>query len=138
MKILLIIGFSVGLILNLGVVFGGVVSSDKPRERIMEKRLVQSKDPSYRAVELVKNDPTLIDPTTGKRRSVENRMLDAKSAYYPKMTWRYEARQIDKDMYTVTQHVDNGKGETFTRIWTVNISANRVAPENSAARKLYY
>jgi hypothetical protein len=105
-----------------------------------EERAVadQSKDLSYKAVELVKNDPTLLDPATGKMRSVEKRMLDTRESFFGNMTWRYEAQRIEEIKYKVTQYVDNGRGESFIRTWIVNISTNEVSPENPAAKKLYY
>lgn len=88
----------------------------------------QSKDPPYKAIELVKNDPTLLDPATEKMRSVEKRMMDARESFFANMTWRYEALPIENSKYRVTQYVDNGRGESFIRTWIVNISTNKGCP----------
>lgn len=96
------------------------------------------RDMRSEAIELVKNDPTLIDPVTGRRRSVEKRMLDAKETYYPNMTWRYNAQPIEEDRCRVEQYFDNGRGDTFTRTWRVNVTTKQVTPENEPAKRLYY
>ena len=114
-----------------------VTSIGKSSPKMMESS-GESKNPTYKAVELVKNHPTLPAPDTGKMRSVEKRMIDARKSFVPDMTWRYEATMIEKDKYRVTQYVDNGKGESFIRAWIVNIFTNEISPENPAARKLYY
>jgi hypothetical protein len=54
------------------------------------------------------------------------------------MTWRYESKTIGRDQYRVTQYVENGIGESFIRTWIVDVSSNKVSPENMAAKKLYY
>ena len=105
-------------------------------KQIKENTVVNNQ--SLQAVELVKNHPTLLDPVSGKMRSVEKRMIDARQTFSPNMTWNYEARLIGKGRYRVTQYADNGRGELHVRIWIVDLSTNEVKPENDAAKKLYY
>jgi len=83
-----------------------------------------------KAIELVKNDFALSS-------SVEYRMIRAKREFYPDLTWFYSAKQIGPSKFKVEQLVDNGKGESFTREWEVNISTKEVTPSNLAAMNLY-
>ena len=97
----------------------------------------ESKDGPYKAIELVKNDPTLLDSGTGKILSVEKRMMDVRESDSANVTWRYETLPTEKSKYRVTRYVDNGRGESFIRSWIVNVSTNEVSPENPTAKKLY-
>jgi hypothetical protein len=103
-----------------------------------ERVSIQPVSSAIKATELVKNHPTLPGPETGKFRSVEKRMIDAKQSFFLNMTWRYESKTIGRDQYRVTQYVENGIGESFIRTWIVDVSSNKVSPENMAAKKLYY
>ena len=113
-------------------------SENPPTVNSKEKGSRQYVDATFKAVDLVKNHPTLPEPDTGKMRSVEKRMIDARKSFFPKMTWRYEATAIGKDTYRVSQYVDNGREESFIRTWIVNISTNEITPENLTAKELYY
>jgi hypothetical protein len=102
-----------------------------------KKTLSQSKARASEAMELVKNHTTLIDPATGKKRSVEMRMIEQKSKSFPNLKWRYEAKEIGKDKYRVTQSSGEGAGPPLVRTWIVDLSTTDVNPENLAAKEMY-
>jgi hypothetical protein len=90
-----------------------------------------------KAVELVKNHPTLADPVTGEKRSVEERMRDEKGTSFPRTKWKYEAKEIGKNQIRVTQYVEERSAPPFTRTWIVDPSTAQVKPENLAAKGMY-
>jgi len=102
-----------------------------------KKSLKQSKARASAAIELVKNHTTLTDPATGKKRSVEMRMIEQKTRSFPNLKWRYEAKQIGKDKYRVTQSSGEGAGPPLVRTWIVDLSTTDVNPENLAAKEMY-
>lgn len=114
-----------------------ITSESKSSKTVSGKSVAQSAPMSSKAIVLVKNHPTLRDPVSGKFRSVERRMIDAKQSFFPKMTWRYEAEQIRPSEFRVKQHVYDGKEFIGTREWEVDISTKKVTPSNLAAQNLY-
>jgi len=102
-----------------------------------KKSLRQSKARAPEAIELVKNHTTLTDPTTGKKRSVEMRMIEEKTRSFPNLKWKYEAKEIGKDKYRVTQSSGEGAGPPLVRTWIVDLSTTEVNPENLAAKEMY-
>jgi hypothetical protein len=102
-----------------------------------KKSLSQSKARASQAVELVRNHVTLTDPTTGKKRSVETRMIEEKMRSFPNLKWRYEAKEIGKNKYRVTQYSGEGAGPPLIRTWIVDLSTNDINPENLAAKEMY-
>jgi hypothetical protein len=102
-----------------------------------KKSLSQSKALVSEAVEWVKNHPTLTDSATGKKRSVEMRMIEEKERSFPNLKWRYEAKEIGRNKYRVTQYGSEGGGPPLIRTWIVDLSTNEVSPENLAAKEMY-
>jgi hypothetical protein len=102
-----------------------------------KKTLSQSKARASQAMELVKNHITLTDPATGKKRSVEMRMIEQKTRSFPNLKWRYEAKEIGKNKYRVTQSSGEGAGPPLVRTWIVDLSTTEVNPENLAAKEMY-
>jgi hypothetical protein len=102
-----------------------------------KKSVSQSKDLASQAVELVKNHPTLTDSATGRTRSVELRMIEEKERSFPNLKWRYEAKEIGRNRYRVTQNVREGAGPPLIRTWLVDLSTNEINPENLAAKEMY-
>jgi len=102
-----------------------------------KKSLSQSKALASQAVEWVKNDPTLADPVTGRKRSVEMRMVEEKEKSFPNLKWRYEAKETGKNKYRVTQYRREGGSPPLIRTWIVDLSTNEVIPENLAAKEMY-
>ena len=102
-----------------------------------KKTLSQSKAGASQAMELVKNHITLTDPATGKKRSVEMRMIEQKTRSFPNLKWRYEAKEIGKNKYRVTQSSGEGAGPPLVRTWIVDLSTTEVNPENLAAKEMY-
>jgi len=107
------------------------------KEGPSKKTLSQSKARVSEAIDLVKNDATLIDPATGKKKSVEMRMIEQKTRSFPNLKWRYEAKQIGKNKYRVTQSSGEGAGPPLVRTWIVDLSTTEVKPENLAAKEMY-
>jgi hypothetical protein len=97
----------------------------------------RSRGQSIDAVELVKNHPTLTDPVTGKKRSVEKRMVELRAKTLPNLRWNYEAKRIGKNRYRVTQYSGEKGKYTLIRTWIVDLSINEVTPDNKAAKELY-
>jgi len=102
-----------------------------------KKSLSQSKALASQSVEWVKNHPTLADPVTGKKRSVEMRMREEKEKSFPNLKWRYEAKEIGRNKCRVTQYGSEGGGPPLIRTWIVDLSTNEVIPENLAAKEMY-
>ncbi len=102
-----------------------------------KRSLSRSKALASQAVELVKNHPTLPDSATGRKRSVEMRMIDEKERAFPNLKWRYEAKGIGRNKYRVTQYGSEGGGPPLVRTWIVDLSTNEAAPENLAAKEMY-
>jgi hypothetical protein len=102
-----------------------------------KKGLSQIRALAFQAVELVKNHPTLTDSATGKKRSVEMRMVEEKERSFPNLKWKYEAKGIGGNRYRVTQNVREGAGPPLIRTWIVDLSTNEVQPENLAAKEMY-
>ena len=101
-----------------------------------KKSVSQSKTLASQAVELVKNHPTLTDSATGKKRSVEMRVIEEKERSFPNLKWRYEAKEIGRNRYRVTQQVREGAGPPLIRTWIVDLSTSEVNPENLAAKEM--
>jgi len=109
-----------------------------PKKASPNKRsLSQSRAGASRAVEVVRNHATLTDPATGKKRSVEMRMIEEKARSFPNLKWRYEANEIGKNTYRVTQYSGEGAGPPLIRTWIVDLSTTEVYPENLAAKQMY-
>ena len=102
-----------------------------------KKGLSQSKALAAHAVELVKNHPTLTESATGGKRSVEVRMIEEKARSFPNLRWRYEAKEIGRNKYRVTQYGSEGGGPPLIRTWIVDLSTDDVSPENLAAKEMY-
>jgi hypothetical protein len=102
-----------------------------------KKSLSQSKALASEAVEWVKNHPTLTDSATGKKRSVEMRMIEEKERSFPNLKWRYDAKEIGRNKYRVTQYGSEGGSPPLIRTWIVDLSTNEVSPENLAAKEMY-
>jgi hypothetical protein len=102
-----------------------------------KKSVSQSKGLASQAIELVKNHPTLTDSATGRTRSVELRMIEEKERSFPNLKWRYEAKEIGRNRYRVTQNVKEGAGPPLIRTWLVDLLTNEIYPENLAAKEMY-
>ena len=102
-----------------------------------KKGLGQSRALASQAMELVKNHPTLTDSATGRKRSVEMRMIEEKERSFPNLKWRYEAKEIGRNRYRVTQYAREGGGPPLIRTWIVDLSTDEVNPENLAAKEMY-
>jgi len=102
-----------------------------------KKSLGQSRALASQAMELVKNHPTLTDSATGRKRSVEMRMIEEKERSFPNLKWRYEAKEIGRNKYRVTQYGSEGGGPPLIRTWIVDLSTNEVNPESLAAKEMY-
>jgi hypothetical protein len=102
-----------------------------------KKSSSRSKGRASEAIELVKNHTTLTDTATGKKRSVEMRMIEQKTQSFPNLKWRYGAKAIGKNKYRVTQSSGEGAGPPLVRTWIVDLSTTRVNPENLAAKEMY-
>lgn len=109
-----------------------------PKKAVAQKKSqARSRAQSFDAIELVKTHPTLTDPATGKKRSVERRMVELRAKTLPDLRWNYEARQIGKKKYRVTQYSGEKGKYTLNRTWIVDLSINEVTPENKAAKEMY-
>ncbi len=102
-----------------------------------EKRGGSPKGAAHQAVSLVKNHLIKLDPMTGKSVTVESRMAEAKAKSFPRLTWRYEAREIGNHRYRVIQYSEGEEKSTLLRTWMVDLSTLGVHPENRAAQDLY-
>ncbi len=122
--------------LEIRIKEGSLISAPKKASRA-KKGSSPSKARASQAVELVKHHATLTDPATGRMRSVEMRMVEEKARSFPNLTWRYEAKEIGKNTYRVTQYSREGAGPPLTRTWIVDFSTTEVNPENLAAKELY-
>jgi hypothetical protein len=114
---------------------GGLLSlaeKTSPSRRSLSRSKLASQ-----AVELIKNHPTLPDPATGTKRSVEMRMVQEKARAFPNLKWRYEAKGIGRNKYRVTQYGSEGGGPPLIRTWIVDLSTDEVVPENLAAKEMY-
>jgi hypothetical protein len=107
------------------------------QEAPKKKNLRQQKILASEAIKLVKDHITLTDPATGKKKSVEMRMIEQKTKSFPNLKWKYEAKQIGKDKYRVTQSSGEGAGPPLVRTWIVDLSTTDVIPENLAAKEMY-
>lgn len=115
----------------------GSLLSVPSRTKGDRRSLSQSKGRALQAMALVRDHPTLTDPTTGKKKSVEMRMAEEKMRAYPNLKWRYEAKEIGRSKYRVTQSSGEGAGPPLVRTWIVDLSTTEVIPENLAAKELY-
>jgi hypothetical protein len=125
-----------GNYLEIKITEGSLMSVSK-KASPKKKSLSQSKARASEAIELVKNHTTLTDPATGKKRSVEMRMIEEKTRSFPNLKWRYEGKEIGKDKYRVTQSSGEGAGPPLVRTWIVDLSTTEVNPENLAAKEMY-
>jgi hypothetical protein len=115
--------------LEIKVKEGSLISVSK-RGSSKKKSVSQSKIFVSQAVGLVKKHSTPAG-------SVEKRMIDEKTRSFPNMKWKYEAREIGKNKYRVTQYAGEGVGPPLTRTWIVDLSTGTVNPENLAAKEMY-
>ena len=122
--------------LEIRIKEGSLISVPKTASR-GNQSLSRSKTRASKAVELVRKHPTLTDPTTGKKRSVEMRMVEEKMRSFPNLKWKYEANEIGKDKYRVKQSSGEGTGPPVIRTWIVDLSTKEVDPENLAAKEMY-
>ncbi len=125
-----------GNYLEIKITEGSLMSVAK-KASPKKKSLSQSKARASEAIELVKNHTTLTDPATGKKRSVEMRMIEEKMRSFPNLKWRYEGKEIGKNKYRVTQSSGEGAGPPLVRTWIVDLSTTEVNPENLAAKEMY-
>jgi hypothetical protein len=125
-----------GNYLEIKITEGSLMSVAK-KASPKKKSLRQSKARASEAIELVKNHTTLTDPATGKKRSVEMRMIEEKTRSFPNLKWRYNTKQIGKNKYRVTQSSGEGAGPPLVRTWIVDLSTTEVNPENLAAKEMY-
>jgi hypothetical protein len=122
--------------LEIRIKEGSLISVPK-KASPSKKSLSQLKARASQAVELVRNHATLTDPATGKKRSVEMRMVEEKMRSFPNLKWKYEAKEIGKNKYRVTQSSGEGTGPPLIRTWIVDFSTTEVNPENLAAKEMY-
>jgi hypothetical protein len=122
--------------LEIKIKEGSLISVPR-KTKAGKKTLRQSKARGLQAVELVRNHPTLTDPATGKKRSVEMRMIEEKMRSFPNLKWRYQAKKIGRNKYRVTQSSREGAGPPLIRTWIVDLSTTEVYPENLAAKQMY-
>jgi hypothetical protein len=64
-------------------------------------------------------------------------MLETRATAYPKLKWRYEAKEIGNNRYRVTQIAEGESDRSVFRTWLVDLSTRKVTPENQAAKDLY-
>ncbi len=122
--------------LEIKIKEGSLISVPKRASRT-GRNSTPSKKRGLQAMELVRNHPTLTDPATGKKKSVELRMVEQKMRSFPNLKWRYEAKEIGRSKYRVTQSSGEGAGPPLIRTWIVDLSTKEVIPENLAAKELY-
>lgn len=108
-----------------------------PVTRKAAKRKGDFREQASRAIDLVKNHLIPSDPVSKDKRSIERRMLEARATSYPKLKWRYEAKEIGNNRYRVTQTSEGESDRPISRTWTVDLSTRKVNPENQAAKDLY-
>jgi hypothetical protein len=101
------------------------------------KRTGTFREQASRAIDLVKNHLIPSDPASKDKRSIERRMLEARATSYPKLKWRYEAKEIGNNRYRVTQIAEGESDHSVFRTWAVELSTRKVTPENQAAKDLY-
>lgn len=101
------------------------------------KRPRTFREEASRAIDLVKKTLIPSDPVSKDKRSIERRMLELRATSYPKLRWRYEAKEIGNHRYRVSQVADGESDRPIVRTWVVDLSARKVTPENQAARDLY-
>ena len=92
---------------------------------------------SSKAVELVKKHHIRVNPMSGDRLSVESRMVEARTRFFPNLKWRYEAREIGHGRVRVIQFSEGEGSGNILRTWIVNSSTQAVQPENQSAQSLY-
>jgi hypothetical protein len=122
--------------LEIKIKEGSLISVPK-RASTKKKSSSQLKAFASEAVELVKSHLTLVDSVTGEKRPVEKRMRDEKAGSFPNLKWRYEAKEIGKNKFRVTQYAGEGEGPPLIRTWIVDPSTAEVKPENLAAKEMY-
>ena len=133
-----------GSYLEIKIKEGSLISvskraSGKKKSSSQSKALASqalNRDGSGQAVELVRNHLTPADPVTGEKRSVEKRMMDERARSFPNLKWRYEAKEIGRNKYRVTQYAGEEAGPPLIRTWIVDLSTNEVTPENLAAKEM--
>jgi hypothetical protein len=101
------------------------------------KRTGTFREQASRAIDLVKNHLIPSDPVSKDKRSVERRMLETRATAYPKLKWRYEAKEIGNNRYRVTQIAEGESDRSVFRTWLVDLSTRKATPENQAAKDLY-
>ena len=95
------------------------------------------REQASQAIDLVKNHLIPSDPVSKDKRSIERRMLETRATSYPKLKWRYEAKEIGNNRYRVTQIAEGESDRSVFRTWLVDLSTRKVTPENQAAKDLY-
>ena len=125
-----------GSYLEIKIKEGSLISVPR-RGSGKKKSSSQSKALASQAVELVRNHFTMADPMTGEKRSVEERMIDQRARLFPNLKWRYEAKEIGRNKYRVTQYAGEGAGPPLIRTWIVDLLTTEVNPENLAAKEMY-
>jgi hypothetical protein len=108
-----------------------------PITRKVGRRTGTVRAQASRAVDLVKNHLIPSDPVSKDKRSIERRMLELRATSYPKLKWRYEAREIGNNRYRVRQISEGESDRPISRTWTVHLPTRKVSPENRAAKDLY-
>jgi hypothetical protein len=101
------------------------------------KRTGTFREQASQAIDLVKSHLIPSDPVSKDKRSVERRMLEARATSYPKLKWRYEAKEIGNNRYRVTQIAEGESDRSIFRTWAVDLSTRKVTAENQAAKDLY-
>jgi hypothetical protein len=101
------------------------------------KRTGTFREQASRAIDLVKNHLIPSDPVSKDKRSIERRMLETRATSYPKLKWRYEAKEIGTNRYRVTQIAEGESDRSVYRTWVVDLSTRKVTAENQAAKDLY-
>jgi hypothetical protein len=101
------------------------------------KRTGTFREQASQAIDLVKSHLIPSDPVSKDKRSVERRMLELRATSYPKLKWRYEAKEIGNNRYRVTQIAEGESDRSIFRTWAVDLSTRKVTAENQAAKDLY-
>ena len=123
--------------LELRIKDGSIMPMPKKAAKKKSSRVSSSQKKASRAIELVKRHLIPSDPVSTDKRSIERRMKELKATSFPNLKWRYEAREIGKNKYKVTQYAEGESSRPIARTWTVDLSTTKVMPENPAAKELY-
>jgi hypothetical protein len=124
-----------GNYLRIKTLEGSIISLSRTSAR--GRDLSFSKGSPSKAVELVKKHLIKMNPMSGEKISVESRMAEARTRFFPSLKWRYEAREIGHHRVRVIQFSEGEESWTILRTWVVDVSTHAVQPENQAAQSLY-